>query len=177
MLRVDFGGTGKGGKWVTVNVDAQGIAHPAPDIVADVTAEADQLRDYFDPHSIDEAQCVATFEHIAAHDHLATLVYWRSLMKPDARLIIMVPDVQHIAVQWLGGVLSTKTAMDMIFSPPEWTRKLPGELHRFGFDDEMLMSLMREAGYQNVRHVKEGAQATFFVGSYPVPNLWVEGFA
>lgn len=177
MLRVDFGGCGRGGAWTTVNIDGNGAAHMPPDIVADITAEADQLRDWFDLRSIDEAQCIATFEHIIAHNQFETLVYWRTLLKSNAKLTIMVPDVRWLASDWLSGRIDTKMFMDCVFSPPEWTRKAFGELHRFGFDATSLIELMRSAGYQNVRHVEEGTQATFFVGSYPVPNLWVEGFA
>lgn len=174
ILKVDFGGTGKGGEWVTVNIDGDGIAHPAPDIVADVTSML-QLLSHFAPACIDEARCIATFEHLPAHKLVSTLRTWRDLLKPGARLEIMVPDVQRIVVEWQAGVYPTKTAMNMIFSPPEWTQKLPGEVHRYGFDGELLVGMLTEAGYRDAR-VFAGPQATFFVDGYPVPNLWVEGW-
>jgi len=174
MVKVDFGGTGKGGEWLTVNVDGKGIAHPAPDIVADVTDYV-VLGQHFKGGSIDEAQCIATFEHLPAHVLGYTLHMWRYYLKPGARLVIMVPDIQQIVVEWQGGAYSTKTAMDMIFSPPEWTQKLPGEVHRYGFDGELLVGMLTEAGYRDAR-VFAGPQATFFVDGHPVPNLWVEAF-
>lgn len=174
MVKVDFGGTGRGGEWLTVNVDGQGIAHPAPDIVADVT-NSSHLLTLLTPDSIDEAQCIATFEHLPAHLLVYTLQLWQHFLKPGARLVIMVPDIQRIVVEWQGGAYSTKTAMDMIFSPPEWTQKLPGEVHRYGFDGELLVGMLIEAGYRDAR-VVDGPQGTFFVDGYPVPNLWVEGY-
>ena len=174
MVKVDFGGTGKGGEWLTVNVDGQGIAHPAPDIVADVT-DFHELLKHFDYRSIDEARCIATFEHLPAHKLVHALMAWHALLKKGARLTIMVPDIQRIVVEWQGDAYSTKTAMDMIFSPPEWTQKLPGEVHRYGFDGELLVGMLTEAGYQNAR-VVDGPQSTFFVDGHPVPNLWVEAY-
>lgn len=85
----------------------------------------------------------------------------------------MVPDIQRIVVEWQGGAYSTKTAMNMIFSPPEWTQKLPGEVHRYGFDGELLVGMLTEAGYR-VARVFDGPQGTFYVDGYAVPNLWVE---
>lgn len=175
MVKVDFGGTGKGGEWLTVNVDGQGIAHPAPDICADVTDANQLLFKHFEPSSIDEARCIATFEHLPAHLLDRTLKLWLALLKPGARLLIMVPDIQQIVVEWQGGGYSTKTAMDMIFSPPEWTQKLPGEVHRYGFDGELLVGMLRDAGYRDAR-VCDGPQGTFFVDGYAVPNLWVEAW-
>jgi predicted SAM-dependent methyltransferase len=174
MVKVDFGGTGKGGEWVTVNIDGQGIAHPAPDIAADVTSML-QLLSHFPPDCIDEARCIATFEHLPAHKLVGTLRAWRDLLKTDARLVIMVPDVRVLAEDWLAGRISTRLFMDCVFSPPEWTRKLPGELHRYGFDGALLVEMLTEAGYRDAR-VFAGPQATFFVDGYPVPNLWVEAW-
>ena len=177
MLRVDFGGTGRGGQWLTVNVDGHGIAHPAPDVVADITAQADQLRHHFAPASIDEAQCIATFEHLPPHDHVATLKMWRGLLKPGSRLTIMVPDVAQIAADWLDNQLPTRVAMGMIFCPPEWQRMLPGEQHRWGFNRESLITLLVEAGYVMAQWDANYPQRTFFVEGYPVPNLAVEAYA
>ncbi len=173
-LKVDFGGTGKGGEWVTVNIDGQGVAHPAPDVMADVT-DASQLAAHFGPSGIDEAQCIATLEHLPAHLLVHTLSWWRYFLRDGARLVIMVPDVQRIVVEWQAGVYSTRTAMNMIFSPPEWTQKLPGEVHRFGFDAGLLVEMLTEAGYRDARQF-DGPQATFFVDGHPVPNLWVEAW-
>lgn len=171
-MKVDFGGTGKGGEWLTINIDGGGVAHPAPDIVADVT---DQFMLGSFANTIDEARCIATFEHLPAHLLLHTLRLWYSLLKPGARLEIMVPDVQRIVVEWQAGVYSTRTAMNMIFSPPEWTQKLPGEVHRYGFDAALLIEMLTEAGYRDARQF-DGPQATFFVDGHPVPNLWVEAW-
>lgn len=78
MVKVDFGGTGHGGEWVTVNVDGQGVAHPAPDIVADISSGF-EMHSHFSLNSIDEAQCIATFEHLPAHKLVPTLRLWHAL--------------------------------------------------------------------------------------------------
>ena len=173
-MKVDFGGTGRGTEWTTVNVDGLGLVHPAPDIQADVTSWFDMVK-HFKADTIEAARCSATFEHLPAHKMMPTLRMWHTLLKPGARLEIMVPDVQQIVVEWQGGAYSTKTAMDMIFSPPAWTQRAAGELHRYGFDGEMLVSMLADAGFREAR-VFNGPQATFFVDGYPVPNLWVEAW-
>lgn len=172
-MKVDFGGTGKGGAWTTVNIDGAGAAHPPPDIVADITSDT-LLFNYFAPNSIDEAQSVATFEHLPAHLLVTTLKIWREYLKPDARLLIMVPDMRRLAEDWLAGRISTKTYMDCVFSPPEWTRKAPGEVHRYGFDADLLIGMLTEAGYRDAQVDTEfHPDMVFYVGSYVVPNLTV----
>jgi len=174
MLNVDFGGCGKGGYWTTVNIDGNGAAHMPPDIVADITADARQLEQHFRPNSIDDAQCVAVFEHLPSHDLLDTLKYWRVFLKHDARLLIMVPHMRQLAEDWIAGRINTKTYMDCVFSPPEWTQKAPGEVHRYGFDAELLIGMLTEAGYRDAQvDTSYHPDMVFYVGSYIVPNLTV----
>lgn len=173
MLRVDFGGCGRGGAWTTVNIDGNGAAHQPPDIVADITSQLGLLA-YFQPNSIDEAQSVATFEHLPAHLLLDTLRLWHSLLKPGARLLIMVPHMRQLAEDWIAGRINTKTYMDCVFSPPEWTQKAPGEVHRYGFDADLLIGMLTETGYRNAQvDTSHHPDMVFYVGNYIVPNLTV----
>jgi len=176
-MKVDFGGTGRGGAWITVNVDGNGVAHPPPDITADITNKAHELGKHFRVGSIDEAQCIATLEHLPPDDLVGTLAYWRAFMKNGARLLVMVPDVRYIAWAWLQGLMPTHVAMGMIFCPPEWQAKLPGEQHRWGFDAEHLIEALRMAGWNSPRVDDTYPQGTFFVEGYAVPNLAVEAWA
>src|SRR5688572_26261461 len=112
-LKVDFGGAGQGGEFVTVNIDAEGKAHASPDIVADISHAAQQLGQHFQPQSITEARCIVTLEHLMPHDLHNTLAYWRTFMQPGAKLLIVVPDMRRIAHDWLSGLIDDFTFMGM----------------------------------------------------------------
>lgn len=175
MLKVDFGGCGKGGEWRTINKD-DGEAHAAPDIVADITAAAHALDTAFEPQSVDEARCIHALEHLPPWDVLATLAYWRGFLKPGARLLIVVPDMRAIFETYLDGWIDAETAMGMIYVPAEWQQKAPGEAHRWGFDEDTLCQRLNAAGYHDVRRI-DYPHGTFRVDDSPVPNLAVEAFA
>jgi hypothetical protein len=176
MLRVDFGGAGKGGQWLTINLDGEGKGHPVPDIVADITAAANQLGAYLQPGSIDEARCIATLEHIIPWNVIDTLKYWRSFMKPDAVLTISVPDLRGIIADYLAEEYGTDTLAAILYGPKDWQWKTPYENHRWGWDESSLLADLYIAGYHDMRRIDEMPPG-FVVDGHHVADLTMEAHA
>ena len=168
-VKVDLGGTGKGGEWVTVNLDP-GHAHPAPDHVASISASAGQLDSLFEAGTIDELRCLHTLEHLPPFELAANLEYWHRLLKPEGTLYIVVPDVAAIAQRWVAGEISDDAAVGMMYVPPEWQAMGEGERHRWGFTFATLKTALEWAGF-TVKQVPVGV--SHYVDGYPVPNLGV----
>lgn len=176
QIRVDFGGAGKDGAWLTVNLDGDGKAHNTPDIVADITAAARQLGQHFAPNSIDEAQCIATLEHLPPWDVVETLRYWRGFMKYGAALTITVPDMPAIFAGYAEGRYGAEVLAGMLYGPKAWQQKTPFEAHRWGWDYSSLEGTLREAGFWHVERIEE-PEPGFFVDDYRVAMLAVRALA
>lgn len=174
-FRVDFGGTGKGGDWLTVNID-NGAAHNAPDILCDITAQANQLPRHFAPGSISAAACIGTLEHLIPYDLLPTLELWRSLMQPNAPLLIVVPDTPRILADYMAGLFDMETLAGIIYGPADWQQKAPGEAHHWCFDADSLAKLLCDAGYRDP-HLTEWQGDGWRVNGAWVHYIAMEAFA
>lgn len=168
MLRVDLGGVGQNGQWVTVNTDTSGLRLVA-DICADITASADQLGEYFDPQSVDEMRCCHTLEHIDCLEVLPTLKYWRSFLKPGGSLLIVVPDIGVIATEYVDGEIPFEVLAAVAHgdTPGYQRSRNVAETHKWSWD---LMSLKRDleaAGYVNVQMAGDEHWPSHWLFDYP----------
>src|SRR5258706_16055322 len=188
-LLVDFGGVGRNrpDKYVTVNIGND--LRAAPDIIADVTARANQLPAHFEDYSINAARCIHVLEHIASDDIIPTLHLWRRLMAPSAELLIVVPDMGKMAIDYADGIIPFEVFAAVAYVPGSRVGDRPEEIHRWAFDVTSLEWTMRQAGYNNVRHGgdldwpanwlfdMEELHYTGLIGNYLVPNLRIIGGA
>src|SRR5574341_415097 len=115
-MKADFGGCGRGGEWVTVNSDP-GSVRESPDIVADITAHAAHLEQYFEFGSLDEIRCIHTLEHLPAWDILPTLAYWRRFLKSGGLLHIVVPDLGIMAHEFVSGQIPFEVFASVAYVP------------------------------------------------------------
>lgn len=187
MLKVDFGGVGCNGAWTTVNLCND--LRPESDIIADFTAKANQLDNHFERFSIDEARSTHCMEHVASDQIIPTLHYWRYFLKPGAPLVLVVPDLGAMAVDYADGVIPFEVFAAVAYVPGSRVGDRPEEMHRFGFDDKLLWRMMCEAGYKDVVLAgDEDWPATWtldfqefaytgLLGNYEVPNLRMKGKA
>jgi hypothetical protein len=188
MLRIDLGGVGRNGQWVTVNSDTSGY-RAAPDICADITASAAQLGEYFDPASIDEIRAIHTLEHLPAWDILPTLSYWRTFLKPGGRLLIVVPNLGLMAIHYADSIIPFDVFAAVAYVPASRTKHGPAEEHRAGWDYDTLQADLCRAGYRDVKPAGDSdwpecwtldyadCLHTGLVGRYEVPNLRIEARA
>lgn len=188
-MRVDFGGVGcnRADQWVTVNLCND--LRPESDIVADFTAKANQLDSHFERLSIDEARSIHCLEHVASDQIIPTLHYWRYFLKSGAPLVIVVPDLGAMAVDYADGVIPFDVFAAVAYVPGSRVGDRPEEIHRWGFSDKTLYRTMCEAGYKDVQLGGDEhwpATWTFdmhelshtgLIGRYEVPNLIMVGKA
>ena len=185
-VKVDLGGVGRGGEWLTVNWD-DGTVRLSPDIVADISAAGRQLELYFEPNSIDELRCVHTLEHLAYKDWPETLKYWLGFLKPGGKLLIVVPDMGQLIEDYWVGDIDFNVFASVAWHPTFRENKGPGEMHRWGWVDRTLFQDLERAGYVDVGsgtdadyqshwlYDYEEFQFTGAVGRYWVPNLRMVG--
>ncbi len=190
MLKVDLGGIGQGGLWVTVNSDASGL-RSLPDICADITASTAQLGEYFDPQSVEEVRCVHTLEHLPHLEIVPSLKYWRTFLRPAGRLLIVVPDMGAIAAEYADGDIPFDVVAALAYgdTPGYQRSQNPVELHRWGYDFDTLKRDLEAAGYCDVQAAGEehwpatwlfdypAYAYTGLVGRWQVPNLRLIGVA
>lgn len=185
MIKVDLGGVGSGDpNWLTVNVDTSGY-RPAPDLVADITVRAGELDRHFEPGSLDMIRAAHTLEHLPAYDILPTLQYWRTFLKANGALLIIVPDLGQMAIDYADGRIPMEVFAGVAYVTGFRTVQGPQEEHRAGWDFGSLGRLLVEAGYGNVREASDvdwpaswvldypDLVQTGCVGRYMVPNLRV----
>lgn len=143
MLKIDLGGTGKGGEWFTVNLD------PAtnPDQVADIRAAAQGL-DFLKPESVDEMRCIHTLEHIEYAEIVPTLAYWRTFLKPTGKLLIVVPNVAVLAGMAVNGELGFDAFVAVMYGNPAISATNPLQGHRWGFGVGTMVAAILEAGFE-----------------------------
>ena len=150
MLKVDLGGVGRGGEWITVNWDP-GTVRDAADVQADISARASQLEKHFTRQSIDEIQCIHTLEHLAYMDWPGTLRYWREFLKPGGKLLIAVPDMGQLIDDFKDGRIDFNVFASVAWHPTFRENKGPGEMHRWGWTAKTLAEDLSAAGYVGVR--------------------------
>lgn len=181
--KADLGGVGRNRPdgWVTVNVDTE--LRAAPDHIADITAEANELAGLFELYSLDAIRCIHVLEHIASNEIKPTLHYWRKFLKPGGELLIVVPDLGKLAIDYADGIIPFDVFCAVAYVPGSRTRDRIEEIHRWGWDSQTLERDLAEIGYKNVRHGGDEhwpATWTFDmtelaytgkVGAYEVPNL------
>lgn len=188
MLKVDLGGVGQNTGWLTVNTDVSGY-RPLPDICADISARANQLGDYFSPGEVDELRCVHVLEHLPSWDIAPTLKMWRSLLKSGGSLLIVVPDMGKLAIDYADGVIPFDVLAAVAYVSGFRTVQGSQEEHRWGWSVDTLARDLQVAGFGNVREAGDeqwpadwlfdfpDMAHTGCVGKYNVPNLRVIGVA
>jgi predicted SAM-dependent methyltransferase len=182
MLKVDLGGYARNGEWLTVNIDDE--LRAAPDHLADITARAAELDALFEPGSIDMIRCVHVLEHLDSGQMLPSLAYWRRFLKPSGKLLIVVPSMGALAIDYADGTIPMDVFAAVAYVPPSRIKGHVEELHKWGFDAHTLTDMLREAGYVNIADAGDAwwprtwtldftpdLDHTGLVGRYEVPNL------
>lgn len=186
MLKLDLGGVGSGGAWTTINLDSSGY-RPAPDVVASITASANELSEYFDFGTVDAIRCIHTLEHLPQWDIMPTLQYWHKLLKPGGELLIVVPDMGRMAEQYADAELPFEVFAAVTYVSGFRTKQGPQEEHRWGWDVDTLANDLLKAGFRSPEMATDYPAAWLFdfpdmmhtgcVGRYEVPNLRVRAKA
>lgn len=181
MLKVDLGGYARNGEWVTINCDDE--LRAAPDYLADITARAGELDAILAPGSVDVFRCAHVLEHLDADQIVPSMAYWRKFLKPDGKLLIVVPSLGAMAIDYVDGLIPFDVFAAVAYVPPSRIRGHVEELHHWGFDAHTLIAALRETGYTDIVEAGDAWWPrtwtldfidlihTGLVGQYEVPNL------
>lgn len=169
-MKVDMGGIGQGGEFVTVNLDTSFRARP--DIVDDITTVV------FPDESIEVIRCIHTLEHLYFDQVMLTLKRWHAMLIPGGKLQIVVPDNEAI----LADNLPFEIKMALLYANPH-NHSSAGvlEVHKWGYSFNSLERLLLEVGFSDV--YPGTFHRAYWEYDYPypkmervylVPNLMVE---
>lgn len=137
--RLNIGaGTQRAPGWLTVDLE------PGADIVADIRWRI----------PLPDASCSAIFtehtiEHIRFQEVPGFFAECRRLLQPGAPIRVSVPDASRYIAGYVNGDLSSLRALhnsgETAMTTVNWT--FHGYGHRFGWDGETLVSVMKAAGF------------------------------
>lgn len=92
--------------------------------------------------SVAELISIHSLEHVHRSRVVPVLREWRRVLAPGGRIVVEVPDLVWCAVRWL----ETQRAdhfIDCIFGQQQY----PGDEHRTGFSEALLVGYARQAGF------------------------------
>lgn len=167
-MKVDLGGVGRGGTWLTINSDDSGL-RPLADITADIRECARELEQYLDPQSVGEMRCCHTLEHLDCLEVLPTLKYWRSFLRPGGQLLIVVPDIGVLAAEYVDGEIPFEVLAAVAHgdTPGYQRTRHPNETHKWSWDLLSLKRDLEEVGYVNVQMVGDEHWPSHWLFDYP----------
>lgn len=120
----------------------------------------------FADNTVDGLLCMSALEHISKYQVLPTLREFERILKPGAKFVILVPDLEWVCRRFLAEP-NLNFSMDLIFGQqaPEHGSLHEGQFHRTGFTEDIF------AGYF-VEACKKSRIINFFrVDSYSQENL------
>lgn len=137
--------------WTTVDLE------PGADVVADV-----RWRIPLPDGSCQAIFCEHTIEHLRFKDEApAFLAECRRLLAPGAPIRISVPDASLYLRRYVEGDLGALNELhpwgDTAMTTVNWT--FHGYGHRFGYDEQTLVALVRNAGFEEVARRSFGESA------------------
>lgn len=160
-----------------VNIDHS--AHWNPDLCIDYLL----LSNHYEENSVDVIFCCHSIEHLDyPKDAVRFFVQARRALKPGGVLRIVVPDLKKVATKYVNG----SDLRDVYNMDAFYYRDCPAERfmyfcrewqHEILFDEELLSSFMRDAGFVNIRRCAFGDSDTFalrHVDRYPSESLSME---
>jgi len=117
----------------------------------DVVAEADDMP--FPPGSLVELRSSHLLEHFPQETLLRrTLPHWKSLLRPDGRLLAIVPDGQAMLDACSAGTYPFAEFREVLFGAQDYE----GDYHYNLLTPATLETILRDAGFDDVRLLEAG---------------------
>ena len=99
----------------------------------------------FENNQVDEIYMCHALEHIKMHENQEYLNYLHRLLKIGGKIYISVPDFEIMASMYLARKCKLINIVRAIHGGQEYE----GNLHYISFDDEMLSTMLKNAGFIN----------------------------
>ena len=122
-------------KWV--NVDSQSVS---PDRVPDLVCDGSDL-----PYSDGYADFVVlhhVLEHFGCGEGAGLIREAHRVLKPEGSLLVFVPNMRALAVEWLNGKLSTQIYLTNVYGAYMGEE---ADRHKWGFDPQALSDFLWES--------------------------------
>ncbi|CAN1213014.1 Methyltransferase domain-containing protein [Tumidithrix helvetica PCC 7403] len=147
-MKLHIGGTTPHPDWKILDIEAR----PEVDYIGD----ANDLSQ-FEDESIEAIYASHVLEHFyyRLYDELIfTLAEWYRVLKPEGKLMISVPDLFTLCSLYLTPHLTVDDRfilMTAIFGG----QLNPYDVHKVGFDEEILAIYLRDVGFESYQRVEE----------------------
>lgn len=123
-----------------INVDRREL--PGVDIVAeidDVPLEPDSVAEIYSAHLL---------EHFPQEELVRNILpYWRSLMRPGAMIVAVVPDGEKMMRSWVQGDYPFRSFREVLFGAQDYQ----GDFHFNMFTPDSLSQIFRDQGFVDVK--------------------------
>ena len=94
----------------------------------------------FDDNSVDGLFCMSALEHVSKYQVMPTLKEFERVLKPGAKFVILVPDLDWICQRWLDEP-NVNYNLDLIFGE----QSHEGQYHKTGFTQDIFALYFVEA--------------------------------
>ena len=128
----------------------EGGPREAQHCVVDRYAPMDALP--YEGNSADEIRSVQSLEHLSMKEGPRVLKHWHEVLRPGGVLHVDVPDFEETARQLLAQ--PDEPSKDWYYRLVYGSQKNAYAFHKNGFSPARLERMLREAGFREVRHVK-----------------------
>lgn len=100
----------------------------------------------FDDNVFTQVDCIQVIEHLGAAKSIYALSEIHRVLRPGGRFLLETPDLHHSFKSFLkGNEERRKLIMNWIFG-----LDTPGLSHRYGFPEELLKTMLHEAGFVDI---------------------------
>ena len=121
-----------------INIDA------FDDTVADQMMAAEYMD--FEDNTFSHVDCIQVLEHLGAARSIYALAEIYRVLRPEGILLLQTPDMVNSFKSFIKGSEDRrKLTMNWIYGIDS-----PGMFHRYGFPEELLTLVLREAGFQDI---------------------------
>ncbi|WP_019501413.1 class I SAM-dependent methyltransferase [Pseudanabaena sp. PCC 6802] len=147
-IKLHIGGKTSHPEWQIVDIE------PRPEV--DYVCDASDLSQFAD-NSVSEIYASHVLEHFhyaLGNELLLTLLEWYRVLKPQGKLMLSVPDLRTLCWLYLNPDLDSTERykiMRMIFGG----QINQYDVHKVGFDFDLLATYLSEVGFQECQRVAE----------------------
>ena len=106
----------------------------------------------YEPGTADEIRSVQSLEHLSMKEGPRVLKHWHAVLRAGGVLHVDVPDFEETARQLLAQ--PDEPSKDWYYRLVYGSQKNAYAFHKNGFSPARLERMLREAGFREVRHLK-----------------------
>lgn len=130
----------------------------------DYVCPAWEIDHFVQPNSVDEIFSRHFFEHLTYAQGERLLQSWFSILKPGAKMHMMLPNLRCHFRQWAQGDMTAAIAGLYGWQRGEFEDLW--DVHKSGYDFELLQSVLKKYNYINIKSLKSAKNKHLYVECY-----------